>query len=268
MTDLSMFEQDNNFTYEEELPTLTEEDTFKIDDTLISRERRASQSEEQTSYIINNIINSLGLKDLSADRIIKLLTLYKTLETESLKKLFEDLRTRGSICLDSSATYGTKVKKDFHTQFCIDFTENWERIMFDSRFKLTMTEIKIMHFVKNRMKSGNVFTLTQKTISQETGIDQSNVSRTFSSLVKKGILKKDEGNSYFFNSNLSVKGYSSSQNSERKQAFLDKKSEPLSIMDSYCDDDVIKKNIEDYRIFRQLQIKRDMREREEKTFSE
>ena len=48
----------------------------------------------------------------------------------------------------------------------------------------------------------------------------------------------------------------------------DKKVEKLSIMDSYCDPDVVKKNIEEYRIFRQLQIARETRERAEKNFAD
>lgn len=267
MLDINDFNEENNF-HTEELPTLYEENTFNLEDALLSREKRSSLNEEQSSYIINNVIDCLNLKELSSDRLLKLITLYRSLESNELKLLFDDLKVKGAVRLDSSFSLGQKIKKDFHTQFCIDFTENWERIMFDSRFKLTMTEIKIMHFVKNRMTSGNGFMLTQKTIANETGIDQSNVSRTFASLVKKGILIKDAGNSFYFNSNLSVKGYSSSQNAERKKVFMDRKVESLSIMDSYCDPDVVKRNIEEYRIFRQLQIAREARERAEKNFAD
>lgn len=99
----------------------------------------------------------------------------------------------------------TNKKISIKNEFVILFVENFNEVMV--KYKLNGREMKVVFTILNLMSFGNQINITQKLISQKSGIAKAHVSTIYKSLIEKNILiRHEEDGSIFFNPNLALKG--------------------------------------------------------------
>jgi len=95
-------------------------------------------------------------------------------------------------------------KVSIKNEFVLFFVDNFNEVMI--KYNLTQREIKVIFAILNKMSYGNQLNITQKAISQKSGIAKAHVSTIYKSLIEKNILIRYEDGSIFFNPNLALKG--------------------------------------------------------------
>ena len=84
---------------------------------------------------------------------------------------------------------------------------------------LTPTEFKIIIHILETLKWGNVVSMTQKSIANNTKISPSVVNRNWKTLISKNVLIIDEGGSVYLNTNFFFIGLYSKMDKQRREDF-------------------------------------------------
>ena len=84
---------------------------------------------------------------------------------------------------------------------------------------LTPTEFKIIIHILETLKWGNVVSMTQKSIANNTKISPSVVNRNWKTLISKNVIIIDEGGSVYLNTNFFFIGLYSKMDKQRREDF-------------------------------------------------
>lgn len=84
---------------------------------------------------------------------------------------------------------------------------------------LTPTEFKIIIHILETLKWGNVVSMTQKSIANNTKISPSVVNRNWKTLISKNVLIVDDGGSVYLNTNFFFIGLYSKMDKQRREDF-------------------------------------------------
>ena len=87
------------------------------------------------------------------------------------------------------------------------------------KLDLTPTEFKIIVYILETLKWGNVVAMTQKSIANSTGISPSVVNRNWKSLIAKYVLIVDENGSIYLNTNFFFIGLYKDMDKQRREDF-------------------------------------------------
>lgn len=98
----------------------------------------------------------------------------------------------------NNATYKPEV------EFFMLFGANFNAVLAEHRF--TMTDMRVLFAVLSKMSFGNQIDIKQKGIAKELGMDASNVSKSWRTLLDLGVFVKDEFDNEFLNYDLFLKG--------------------------------------------------------------
>jgi len=117
------------------------------------------------------------------------------------------------------------------------FTQNLMKI----GDNISGAEFKILFYFCHLMQHGNLLLINfnQKSLAEDTGMSQSNVSKSLKKLKEKGILIEDNGHT-FINSNLFLKGQYHSLNKDRRE-YVKKAQGKNTIFDSVYNLKAVKK---------------------------
>lgn len=140
------------------------------------------------------------------------------LNTEEIEAS-EHLAKNGNINLstiikaDSKAT----VKKPY----VLAFTHNLKVL---ARLKITNSELLVLAYILEAMEYGNLISLNQNQMKEDTGLSQPSISRSLNGLRKKDIIVAHNGHTYI-NANLFAKGLPHRMKKEKVEAFRKVQSE-------------------------------------------
>jgi len=96
--------------------------------------------------------------------------------------------------------------------FVLMFVENIEILL--DEYELTNMELKVLMYILDKMKHGNMFSINQKKLAEKYNTSQSAISRYIKNLIKKNLIIEDEDKNRFINSTLFLKGNISSMKQE------------------------------------------------------
>jgi len=75
-------------------------------------------------------------------------------------------------------------------------------------------ELKVLMYILDKMKHGNMYSINQKKLSEKYNTSQPAISRYIKNLIKKNIIIEDEDKNRYINSTLFLKGNISSMKEE------------------------------------------------------
>jgi len=130
---------------------------------------------------------------------------------QQAEDIIENERQKGDV---ESNTF---VKRVFQhnivsNNYVLMFVENIE--IFLDKYELTTMELKVLMYILDKMKHGNLFSISQKQLAEKYNTSQPAISRYIKNLIKKGIIIEDSDKNRYINSTLFLKG---SINSMKKE---------------------------------------------------
>jgi len=96
--------------------------------------------------------------------------------------------------------------------FVLMFVENIQILL--DEYELTNMELKVLMYILDKMKHGNMYSINQKKLSEKYNTSQPAISRYIKNLIKKNIIIEDEDKNRYINSTLFLKGNISSMKEE------------------------------------------------------
>lgn len=134
---------------------------------------------------------------------------------ESVKNSIEKIPENRNISINVKAEESQNVS--IESPFVLLFYKNFSRIIVEHT--LSKTEILVLLSLLDKMSYGNQFSVSQTAIANELGMDRGNVSRSFNSMIRKGLItKNDEG--MFINPNVLAKGLTHKMKKDRLDKFF------------------------------------------------
>lgn len=130
----------------------------------------------------------------------------------------DDMKKKMGVFNDKKVevTGANRKMNTFNEYVCV-FITNLNRII--KHYNLRMQEIRVLLQILEYMRFGNLISLSLKTLSEDTGMDKGNISRSMKRLKETGVIVEDRG-SLYFNPHIVFKGYLD-ENEEDDRHLLD-----------------------------------------------
>lgn len=122
----------------------------------------------------------------------------------SASKKVEQMRQKGNVKVNVFASKEVPQSLEEGLNYCVMFIENMQKLMED--FELTNMELRVLFYILDKMKMGNLFSINQKRLAEQFKTSAPAISRYIKNLQKKGVVVVDEDGNKFINSTLFLKG--------------------------------------------------------------